>query len=129
MPDQDPVEIAELIAADLRGRAAAGTTVQVTILDAHAYPYATAENHPGLALSERVVTEMEGRAPLRVRMGATLPVCEIFRRRLGLDTILFSFSTSDEDYHAPNEFFRLSSWRDGLRAWAVLLSRAAEARS
>jgi acetylornithine deacetylase/succinyl-diaminopimelate desuccinylase-like protein len=126
VPDQDPVEIADLVAADLRRRAPPGTSVQVTIHEGRAYPYVTAPDHVGLALAEQVITELEGRQPLRVRMGATLPVCEIFRRRLGLDTILFSFATADEDYHAPNEFFRLSSWRQGVRAWAILLGRAAD---
>ena len=40
-----------------------------------------------------------------------------------LDTVFFSFATADEDYHAPNEFFRLGSFRDGLTAWARLLPR------
>ena len=38
-------------------------------------------------------------------------------------TIFFSFSTSDEDYHAPNEFFRLENFSIGQIAWARLLER------
>jgi acetylornithine deacetylase/succinyl-diaminopimelate desuccinylase-like protein len=41
----------------------------------------------------------------------------MFKRILGIDTMLFSFSTSDEDFHAPNEFFRLQSLSEGLQAW------------
>ena len=37
--------------------------------------------------------------------------------------VFFSFSTSDEDYHAPNEFFRLANFRAGQIAWARLLHR------
>jgi len=29
---------------------------------------------------------------------------ELFQRHMGLDTVFFSFSTADEDFHAPNEF-------------------------
>jgi acetylornithine deacetylase/succinyl-diaminopimelate desuccinylase-like protein len=58
-----------------------------------------------------------GQEPERIRIGATLPVSEMFKRILGIDTMLFSFSTSDEDFHAPNEFFRVQSLRDGLAAW------------
>jgi hypothetical protein len=50
-------------------------------------------------------------------MGATLPICDHFRRRLGQETVFFSFATADEDYHAPNEFFRLQRFEEGLRAW------------
>ena len=64
-----------------------------------------------------------GQVPLRVAMGATIPIAAVFARYLGVDTVFFSFSTADEDYHAPNEFFRLSSFRTGLVAWARLLTR------
>jgi acetylornithine deacetylase/succinyl-diaminopimelate desuccinylase-like protein len=37
-----------------------------------------------------------------------------------LKTLLFSFSTSDEQLHAPNEFFRLSRIEEGIAAWSEL---------
>ena len=45
----------------------------------------------------------------------------MLKRTLGLDTVMFSFSTADEDYHAPNEFLRLSAIDEGLAAWIALL--------
>jgi acetylornithine deacetylase/succinyl-diaminopimelate desuccinylase-like protein len=41
---------------------------------------------------------------------------------LGLDTVFFSFSSGDENLHAPNEFFRVARLREGLHAWAHLLA-------
>ena len=64
-----------------------------------------------------------GRAPVRARIGGTLPITGIFQEELGIDTLMFGFAMPDEDVHAPNEFFRLSSLEDGLRAWPLLLSR------
>jgi acetylornithine deacetylase/succinyl-diaminopimelate desuccinylase-like protein len=121
--DQEPEEIAHLIAQDLRRRAADDVSVDVAIQPGHAHPSAIDPDHPGLVLAGRVLDELYGVAPLHTRMGATLPICGIFRRRLGLDTVAFSFATSDEDYHAPNEFFRLSSWDEGLRGWVDYLTR------
>jgi acetylornithine deacetylase/succinyl-diaminopimelate desuccinylase-like protein len=80
-------------------------------------------DHPGLGLAETVLAEVTEVNPIRVRMGATIPIGGIFKRVLGLDTIFFSFATSDEDYHAPNEFFRLSSLDIGLKAWTNYLTR------
>jgi acetylornithine deacetylase/succinyl-diaminopimelate desuccinylase-like protein len=51
-------------------------------------------------------------------MGGTVPISELFQRHMGLDTVFFSFSTADEDYHAPNEFFRVHRLHEGLEAWA-----------
>ena len=85
--------------------------------------YAIDPANPALAAAEAVLEELYGRPPLRVAMGATLPIAELFQRVLGLDTVFFSFATADEDYHAPNEFFRLERFRDGLIAWTWLLAR------
>ena len=73
---------------------------------------------PALAIAETLLGEMLGQAQaLRVAMGATIPIGAVFQEHLGAGTIFFSFSTSDEDYHAPNEFFRLQRLDDGLKAW------------
>ena len=80
---------------------------------------------PALSIAEDVLADIMGSRPLRVAMGATIPIGAVFARHLGVGTIFFSFSTSDEDYHAPNEFFRLSNFRNGMIAWARLIDRLA----
>jgi len=92
-------------------------TLQVTPGDHGSRAYAIPDDHPGLALAERVLAEVYGKRALRVRMGATIPIGLIFRDAIGAETVFFSFSTADEDYHAPNEFFRLQRLDDGLKAW------------
>jgi acetylornithine deacetylase/succinyl-diaminopimelate desuccinylase-like protein len=74
----------------------------------------------------RVLRELYGQEVLPVRMGATIPIGAIFRHRLGLETVFFSFSTADEDYHAPNEFFRIDRLRDGARGWIRYLELLGE---
>ena len=81
---------------------------------------------PGLAGFYRWAPEF-GYLLLRVAMGATIPIGTVFKTHLGVETIFFSFSTSDEDYHAPNEFLRLSNFRLGMTAWSRLLERLAAA--
>lgn len=117
VPGQDPAAVQQAIAAHLRAVCPPSFRLTIDTPDHLALPYAIRDDHPGLTLAERVLTDVLGRKPLRVRMGATIPIGEIFSRVLGIDTVFFSFSTVDEDYHAPNEFFRLSSLRNGLRAW------------
>jgi len=83
---------------------------------------------PAFRASEEVLGELLGQKPLRVAMGATIPIGGAFRKHLGCASIFFSFSTADEDYHAPNEFFRLENFRLGMKAWTMLLRRLAAAR-
>ena len=60
-----------------------------------------------------------------MRIGGTLPAAVLFERHLGLKTLLFSFSTADENLHAPNEFFRLNRLDEGVAAWSELFRRLA----
>lgn len=122
-PGQDPERIVDLVARHLEQAAPEGVRVKVRREPGGAAAAFVPSQHPALALSEDVLESVLGRRPIRVRMGATIPIGDIFRRALGVDTVFFSFATSDEDYHAPNEFFRLSSYRDGLVAWARMLER------
>jgi acetylornithine deacetylase/succinyl-diaminopimelate desuccinylase-like protein len=117
VPDQDPDAIVAAISRHLTDRCPRGVTLQVTPGDHGSKAYAIPDDHPGLALAERVLEEVYGKRSLRVRMGATIPIGLIFREAIGAETVFFSFSTSDEDYHAPNEFFRLQRLDDGLKAW------------
>jgi acetylornithine deacetylase/succinyl-diaminopimelate desuccinylase-like protein len=117
VPNQRPERIVELIRAHLERHCPPGGRIEFD-WGGHGTPaYAIPTDHPGLLIAEQVLTELYARAPKRVRIGATLPVSTLFKRVLGLDTMLFSFSTADEGFHGPDEFFRLQSFEDGLKAW------------
>jgi acetylornithine deacetylase/succinyl-diaminopimelate desuccinylase-like protein len=75
-------------------------------------------DHFALKAADLALQATYGVRPLVVRMGGTVPISELFQRHMGLDTVFFSFSTADEDFHAPNEFFRVHRLHEGLEAWA-----------
>ncbi len=83
---------------------------------AYTVPY----NHPLLIAASDALEKTTGEKPIPVRIGASLPLTDIVKRILGIDTIMFSFALSDENFHAPNEFFRISSITDGLKAWVQI---------
>jgi acetylornithine deacetylase/succinyl-diaminopimelate desuccinylase-like protein len=58
-------------------------------------------------------------------MGGTLPISSMIKDGLGLETVTLSYAVADENIHAPNEFFRLTSFDDGMRAWTMLLPELA----
>lgn len=118
VPDQDPDVVRALVARHLETHVPAGVTLSIGGERHAARPYRIPSSHPGLVTAERVLEQVYGRKALRVRMGSTLPVSELFKRILGIDTVFFSFSTADEDFHSPNEFFRVRRLGEGLEAWA-----------
>lgn len=118
VPDQYPDTIRALVVRHLETHLPQGVTLSVGGERHAALPYRIPADHPGLATAERVLEQVYGKKALRVRMGSTLPVSELFKRLLGIDTVFFSFSTADEDFHSPNEFFRVHRLHEGLQAWA-----------
>lgn len=120
VPDQDPDEVVALVTRHLEGHVPPGTTLTIQPGDHGARPAHIARDHPVLKAAEAALAEVYGVRPLIVRMGGTVPVAEMFQRLMGLDTVYFSFSTGDEDFHAPNEFFRVHRLHEGLAAWARL---------
>ena len=118
VPDQDPDRLRALVVRHLETHLPGGVSLTVGGERHGALPYRIAPDHPGLVTAERVLEQVYGKKPLRVRMGSTLPVSELFKRLLGIDTVFFSFSTADEDFHSPNEFFRVHRLHEGLEAWA-----------
>jgi acetylornithine deacetylase/succinyl-diaminopimelate desuccinylase-like protein len=124
VPNQDPAEILELIERHIEARVPAVAEVMVIKHEGNAPAYRIPRDHPGLGVARSVLRTLDGQEPALVLAGGTLPVCETYDRVLGLDTVYFSFSTADEDFHAPNEFFRVSRFWDGLRAWAEFWEEA-----
>ncbi|MEO8480399.1 MAG: dipeptidase [Gemmatimonadota bacterium] len=118
VPDQTPDEIVRLLTAHLESHVPLGTRLMVRPGD-HGTPAAQIDpSHFALKAASRALHAVYGIDPLIVRMGGTVPVAELFQRLMGLGTVYFSFSTADEDYHAPNEFFRVHRLHEGLEAWA-----------
>jgi acetylornithine deacetylase/succinyl-diaminopimelate desuccinylase-like protein len=118
--DQEPDEIVTLVAIHLERHTPPGTRLVIEAGEHGARPYRIDSHHFALRAAGEALAAVYGMAPLVVSMGGTVPVCEIFKRVMGLDTVFFSFSTADEDYHAPNEFFRIHRLHEGLDAWGRL---------
>ncbi len=122
VPGQEPAAVTAAVVSHLERHCPAGATLSVRSGHPSA-AYLVPADHPLLLAAEAALAETTGRVPLRVRNGATLPLSDIVRTGLGIDTVMFSFSTADEDFHAPNEFIRLSAFDDGFAAWVALLRR------
>lgn len=120
VPNQDPAEIVALVSKHLERHVPAGTRLSIAKGNHGARAAHIATDHFALSAANDALQAVYGVKPLVVRMGGTVPISELFQRHMGLSTVFFSFSTADEDYHAPNEFFRIHRLHEGLTAWAHL---------
>jgi acetylornithine deacetylase/succinyl-diaminopimelate desuccinylase-like protein len=127
VPDQDPDVVAARVERHLEAHVPPGTRLSLS-LENHGSPAAhIGTDHFALKAADAALHATYGVRPLVVRMGGTVPIAELFQRHMGLDTVFFSFSTADEDFHAPNEFFRIHRLHEGLEAWARYWTMLGEA--
>jgi acetylornithine deacetylase/succinyl-diaminopimelate desuccinylase-like protein len=118
VPNQDPDEIVALVTTHLESHVPSGTHITIVPGDHGSRAAHIPTDHYALKAAAEALHAVYGVKPLVVRMGGTVPISELFQRLMGLETVFFSFSTADEDYHAPNEFFRVHRLHEGLEAWA-----------
>jgi acetylornithine deacetylase/succinyl-diaminopimelate desuccinylase-like protein len=126
VPDQESSTIIELIQRHVERHAPPGVRVSSTPFEGSAPPYLIPVDHPGNRVTAEVLEELYGTPPLYMRMGGTLPICSLFKDILGLYSVGFGFALTDENFHSPNEFFRLASFAKGQRAYCMLLERLGE---
>ncbi len=125
--DQTPSRIVDLVIAHVNKMTPPGVTVTTTKSKSGAKPYLVPADHRGMRIASEVLYDIYNKVPFKVRMGGTIPANALFLDLLNAYTIVFSFGLQDERQHSPNEFFRLSSFQRGQKAYGMLLHRLGNA--
>ena len=121
VPGQDPVRIQKQIIRHLQSVCPAGAKLDITSERNWFRATSVPQNHPLLNAAENSLIKTTGVRPRLVRIGASLPLIGLVEEQLGINTVMFSYSTADEDYHAPNEFLRMSSLDEGFKGWTEII--------
>lgn len=122
---QDPAEILRLIQAHVERYCPPWASVEVVGGEGSARAFEIRRDHPTLLAAAETIRELYGKKPLKIRLGGTLPIAEIFQEELGAEMVFFAWEQPDNNLHAPNEFVRLSDLAIARRAWCALLTRLA----
>ena len=125
VPRQQPERIVALVRRHLERRCPPGVSLQIEDEHSGAPAYRVSPGSPAVRAAAETLADVFGTPALVVGMGGTVPIVVTFRDVLGVDTVFFSFSTADEDIHAPNEFYRPERFRLGLQAWPRLWQKLA----
>ena len=123
--NQDPGRIQELLEAHVRKHAPPGVRVSVARKRGLANPYLLPLDHPGVEAMADSYREIYDREPFYIGSGGTIPVTAAMLEELGIYSLVFGFCTRDEQIHAPNEFFRLSSFATAQQAFGILVHKLA----
>ena len=120
VPDQSPPEISAALSAHVERHLPPGVTAKVRPEKSFALPYLISPDHPANSKAAKVLDKVYGRPPYFVRTGGSIPIYASLEKYLGTKTVTFSFALEDENHHSPNEFFRLSGFEKGQKAYGLL---------
>ena len=125
--DQRPEDLFPKFAAHVKALAPSGVTVEVENLHS-CLPFLTEADHPMLDRARKALARAWSKPAAMIREGGSIPVMATFQRTHGLPSILMGFGLDDDNVHAPNEKFSLSSYHGGTRSVAYLYEELASAR-
>jgi acetylornithine deacetylase/succinyl-diaminopimelate desuccinylase-like protein len=124
-PDQDGLEIAGALEGLLRGALPTGAELSYSAVTASPSHFDPAS--PPLRIAARAIKRACGSAPALIRTGGTLPILSAFVER-GVPVIVSGFGLPQDNFHAPDESFALTSLDLGRRSARALYEDLAELR-
>lgn len=124
VPDQDPIAIRDAFAEALRQRCPKSVAIEV-VCEAAVPPVLVPMHSPAMDLASEAVEAGFGIRPTLIRGGGSIPVVEVIKSILGIDTLLVGFGLPDDQPHGPNEKFDLDALHCGARTAAALYDRLA----
>lgn len=127
VPGQRPEHVLQAITEHVLAWKFSGIRVAVHPDEGGVPAYTIPADHPAIRAARAALEHVyPGQEVLLAVIGGTLPATALFEEVLGVKTLFFSFSTADEQLHAPNEFMRIPRLREGMRAWEQLWRLLAE---
>jgi acetylornithine deacetylase/succinyl-diaminopimelate desuccinylase-like protein len=113
VPDQVSSEISALFSKHFQAIAPSGVNVKV---QAHhgGEPAVTPTDSPAFKAASRAFEEVWGKTPIPTRDGGSIPIVALFKKELGLDTVLMGFGLDSDAIHSPNEHFGVKNFLLGI---------------
>jgi acetylornithine deacetylase/succinyl-diaminopimelate desuccinylase-like protein len=113
VPNQISSEITELFTKHFKSIAPKGVKVKVT---AHhgGEPAVTPTDSKAYQAASAAFVEVFGKTPIPTRDGGSIPIVALFKKELGLDTVLMGFGFDSDAIHSPNEHYGIKNFVLGI---------------
>ena len=113
VPNQSSKEISDLFIKHFENIAPKSVKVKVT---AHhgGEPVVVPTNSKGFLAASKAMQETYGKKPVPTRSGGSIPIVALFKKELGMDSILFGFGLDSDGLHSPNEHYGLFNYYRGI---------------
>ena len=113
VPNQVSSEITELFTKHIKAIAPSYVKVKVT---AHhgGEPAMTPTDSDAYQAASDAFKEVWGKTPIPSRDGGSIPIVALFKKELGLDTVLMGFGLDSDAIHSPNEHYGIKNFLLGI---------------
>jgi acetylornithine deacetylase/succinyl-diaminopimelate desuccinylase-like protein len=113
VPDQDSHVITELFTKHFESHAPKSVTIKVT---AHhgGEPAVTSTSSPAYRAASEAFVDVWGKEPIPTRDGGSIPIVALFKKELGLDSVLMGFGLNSDAIHSPNEHYGIKNFLLGI---------------
>ena len=113
VPNQDSDEIMKLFTNHFLSIAPKYVKVKVT---AHhgGEPAVTPTDSKAFKAASSAFEEVWGKSPIPTRDGGSIPIVSLFKKELGLDTVLMGFGLDSDAIHSPNEHYGIKNFLIGI---------------
>lgn len=118
--DQDPDDILDKFESFVRKVASPAVTVEVT-KQGGARPAIVERDSFMVTAAVKALEKGFDAKPVFIKEGGSIPIVNVFKTELGLDTLLLGFGQHDDNAHSPNEKFSLTDFQKGIVTVAHLL--------
>lgn len=113
VPNQNSEKIAKLFQEYFEKTAPPYVEVKVT---AHhgGEPVVVSTQSTGFKAASMAMEKTFGKKPIPTRGGGSIPIVALFKKELGLDSILMGFGLDTDALHSPNEHYGLFNYFKGI---------------
>jgi acetylornithine deacetylase/succinyl-diaminopimelate desuccinylase-like protein len=122
VPSQDPEKIRAAFEKTLRARCPDHVRLEIHC-HSHTPAVLVPTDSKAIRLAADAIEIGFGKKPTFMREGGSIPVVNLFKKVLGIDTLLLGFGLEDDNVHAPNEKFDLDALYHGTRTCAALCEK------
>ena len=123
--NQGATEIINLIKQHILQHSPKGATITFKDFEGSSKPIKFPATGPAFHAAYDVLTNVYKKPPLLTAIGGSIGALTDIKDVLGVYTYSFGFQQSDENFHAPNEFLRISDIEKGQKAFYLLLKHIA----
>lgn len=126
VPDQNNAEITELFTKHFTSIAPKSVKVKVTPLHG-GQPAVTPTDSAAFKAASAAFEEVWSKKPIPTRDGGSIPIVALFKKELGLDTVLMGFGLDSDAIHSPNEHYGVKNFLLGIETIVTFYKHFAKA--